>query len=356
MLYAAFLLTNVGDMASTGPEFSVIIVAYNSGHVLSKCLAALARQTFTDFEILLVDNGVNDGAVEALGSVDPRTRIIRPGHNLGFAAGNNLAAREARANWLVLLNPDAFPAPDWLTQIGKAIRRYPSVAMFGSTQFKADDPLALDGAGDCYHPLGLAWRGGEGETLDMVDVDTEVFGPCAAAAAYRKGTFEEAGGFAEQFFCYYEDVDLAFRLRLAGATCVQLAAARVGHVGSSTTGKGSDFIRYQVTRNRIWTFLRGMPGPLLLFLLPGLIATLVMRLSLTPFTGDFRTRARAITDAFGALPRVLRERRDIQARRRVGAMEVARVMTWSVRKLALRARDCRPLTVTRVPEDYHDAA
>jgi N-acetylglucosaminyl-diphospho-decaprenol L-rhamnosyltransferase len=334
-------------MASEDPDFSVIVVAYNSGRVLSRCMEALSRQTFANFEVLLVDNGPADAAVETLDPLDSRARILRPGRNLGFAAGNNLAAREARANWLVLLNPDAFPLPDWLFQINEAIRRYPRVSMFGSTQLRADDPGILDGAGDHYHPLGLAWRGGEGSSAETISDDAEVFGPCGAAAIYRREAFNDVGGFAESFFCYYEDVDLAFRLRIAGGVCVQIADAKVEHMGSTTVGAGSDFIRYHVTRNRIWTFLRGMPALLLIVLLPGLVATLLLRLAIGAFTGDFMTRARAITDALFALPRVLRERRDIQSRRRVGQISLARSMTWSIGKLLLRARDARLLPKQR---------
>ena len=356
MWYGMVVPISAGDMASTDPDFSVIVVAHNSGRLLSKCIDALARQTCTNFEILVVDNGSLDGAVEALEPLDHRARILRPGGNLGFAAGNNMAAREAKADWLVLLNPDAFPAPDWRARIADAVRRYPDVTMFGSTQLKADDPTILDGAGDHYHPLGLAWRGGEGEAAEIVDADVEVFGPCAAAAAVRRDVFEKVGGFAEQFFCYYEDVDLAFRLRITGETCVQLADARVEHAGSTSTGAGSDFIRYHVTRNRIWTFLRVMPGPLLCVLLPGLLATLIMRLLVAPLTGDFRIRALAIADALRVMPRVARERRQIQSNRSVGSREVARFMTWSIGKLALRARDGRPVTAAHVSEDHHDAA
>jgi N-acetylglucosaminyl-diphospho-decaprenol L-rhamnosyltransferase len=343
-------------MASKDPDFSVIVVAYNSGRVLPKCMDALTNQTFENFEVLLVDNGSSDGAVDALNPLDARVRILKPGQNLGFAAGNNLAVRDARANWLVLLNPDAFPEVDWLSSVNRAIHRYPRVSMFGSTQIRANDPEILDGAGDHYHPLGLAWRGGEGGPAETVDTDAEVFGPCAAAAIYRRDVFERLGGFAESFFCYYEDVDLAFRFRIAGEMCVQLADARVAHVGSTTAGTGSDFIRYHVTRNRIWTFLRSMPGPLLLALLPGLVATLILRLMIAPFTGGFGTRARAVVDALIALPRVLRERRDIQTQRRIGVFTVARLMTWSVGKLMLRARDARPLPATPLIESEHEAS
>lgn len=342
-------------MTLKDPDFSVIVVAYNSGRVLPRCLDALSRQTLANFEVLLVDNGPEDETIQTPGPLASRTRVLRPGRNLGFAAGNNLAARDARANWLVLLNPDAFPQADWLSQVDAAIRRYPRVSMFGSTQLRADDTKVLDGAGDHYHPLGLAWRGGEGGPAELIDADVEVFGPCAAAAIYRRDVFENVGGFAERFFCYYEDVDLAFRLRIGGETCVQLANARVEHMGSTTTGAGSDFIRYHVTRNRIWTFLRGMPGPLLLVLLPGLVATLLIRLTIAPFTGDFGTRGRAIVDALADLPGVLRERREIQSRRRVGVLNVARLMTWSVGKLLLRARDPRPLAAPSEAGARHDA-
>jgi len=330
-------------MASADPEFSVIVVAYKSGRVLSRCLDALERQSYRAFEVIVVDNGANDDAIDALASRDVPIRILGPGSNIGFAAANNLAAREARAPWLVMLNPDAFARPDWLAEINAAIHRYPGATMFGSTQLRAESPEILDGAGDHYHPLGLAWRGGEGDPEDTAVLDAEVFGPCAAAAVYRRDVFEKTGGFAERFFCYYEDVDLAFRLRIAGEICVQLAGARVEHLGSTAAGAGSDFIRYHVTRNRIWTFIRCMPGPLLVLLAPSLAATLITRLCLALVTGDFACRWRAMVDAGAALPEILGERRAIQSHRRLGALAVARLMTWSVGKLILRARDPRTL-------------
>jgi N-acetylglucosaminyl-diphospho-decaprenol L-rhamnosyltransferase len=330
-------------MTSEDPEFSVIVVAYKSSRVLSRCMDALARQSHRGFEILIVDNGGNDGAVDALEAETARIRVLRPGSNLGFAAANNLAAREAKADWLVMLNPDAFAEPDWLSEISAATRSYPGVAMFGSTQLRADEPDVIDGAGDHYHPLGLAWRGGEGGPAELIDTDTAVFAPCAAAAVYRRDAYDQAGGFAEDFFCYYEDVDLGFRLRLAGESCVQLSRAKVHHLGSNAAGAGSDFIRYHVTRNRIWTFLRCMPGPLFLILFPSLLATLAARLVIAALTGGIACRWRAMADAAAALPRVWAERRLIQSRRRVGSRQVARMMTWSVGKLILRARDARPL-------------
>ena len=332
-------------MADRDPEYTVAVVVWNAGRFLADCVAALEAQTFRRFEVLLVDNASTDGAPEALGRLPANMRIVRAGRNLGFAAANNLAAREARGRWLVALNPDAFPEPDWLAEIDRGIRRHPGAAMFGSTQLRADAPDRLDGAGDHYHPLGLAWRGGEGDPAETVDRDAEVFGPCAAAAAYRMDAFARAGGFEESFFCYYEDVDLAFRLRLAGERCVQLARARVRHVGSGVAGRGSAFARYHGMRNLIWTFLRCQPGPLLVPLLPLLVAGLLGRMSLgVVIDGDTPgARFRGFVDAARGLRAVMDDRRRIQTNRRTGAFALARAMTWSVGKLLLRARDARPL-------------
>lgn len=330
-------------MADRDPEYTVAVVVWNAGRFLADCVAALEAQSFRRFEVLLVDNASTDGAIESLGRLPANTRVVRAGRNLGFAAANNLAAREARGRWLVALNPDAFPEPDWLAEIDRGVRRHPGAAMFGSTQLRADAPGRLDGAGDHYHPLGLAWRGGEGDPAETADRDAEVFGPCAAAAAYRMDAFARAGGFEESFFCYYEDVDLAFRLRLAGERCVQLARARVRHVGSGVAGDGSAFMRRHVARNRVWTFLRCMPGPLLALLSPGLAASLLAWLLVGVARGDGADRARALADALRGLPGALAARRRIQAGRRVGAGAVARAMTWSVGKMLLRARDARPL-------------
>jgi len=92
----------------------------------------------------------------------------------------------------------------------------------------------FDGTGDAYSALGVAWRGNHGRSSQEFVPEGETFAPCAAAALYRTDAFRRAGGFDERFICYYEDVDLAFRLRLCGGRCIQVPDAGVHHVGSSS--------------------------------------------------------------------------------------------------------------------------
>ncbi|MBF0560652.1 MAG: glycosyltransferase family 2 protein [Alphaproteobacteria bacterium] len=326
------------------PSVSVLVVNYRSGPLLASCLRALAAQTSADFEAIVVDNGSDEGSVEqaqAAVAGDRRFVFDLAGENLGFSAGNNRAARQASGMWLAMLNPDAFPAPEWLACLLDAARRYPTVAMFGSTQLDASDSARLDGAGDNYFFAGVPWRGGYGWPATALLPEGEVFSPCGAAALYRRDAFEAAGGFDEKFFCYVEDVDLAFRLRLLGHRCIQVPGAVVRHVGGAASGGSeSAFARFHGLRNIVWCFVKNMPGPLFWPLLPIHTAILVLLLVRAVPRSQALVVARALGAALAGVPGIWAERRKVQAARRVSWITLARSLTWSPWAYARRA----PLT------------
>lgn len=313
------------------PSVSVVVVNYRAGAWLSRCLVALAGQTHRDFEAWVVDNGSDDGSLEnAMAAVagDPRFRFDPADSNLGFAAANNRAARLARADWLALLNPDAIPDADWLENLLQAAARYDGVAMFGSTQVDAIDPGRLDGCGDNYLFAGVPWRGGYGWPVESLPpCDRGVFAPCAAAALYRRDAFAAVDGFDESFFCYVEDVDLAFRLRLRGERCIQVVRARVRHVGGVSTGPLGDFARFHGMRNMVWCFVKNMPSPLFWLLAPihGMVLGLLWIKAVA--RGDGRVVGRALGAAFVGLP--WSSRRKVQAMRRASWRAIAGALTWS---------------------------
>lgn len=277
---------------------------------MPRAVAALAAQTLENFEAFIVDNGSTDGSIAALPALDARFRIIEAGENLGFAAGNNLAAVQARADWIVTLNPDAFAKPDWLKALHRAINRNPFVTMLGSMQITADEPDTFDGTGDELSIFGVAYRAGYGKPVRTITEDFPVFGPCAAAAAYRRDDFEAVGGFDERFFCYHEDVDLALKMRRMGGRAVQVHDAVVHHVGSGITGTASDFAVYHGTRNRIWTWFASMPTGLMILLLPLHIGANLAYLfwsALRP--GRFSPTWRGIRHALKGLPNIIANRR-----------------------------------------------
>lgn len=318
------------------PTVSVIIVNYNAGDYLKRCVEALLKQSYRDFEVFIADNGSTDHSLDNLPN-DARIHILKLKENLGFAVANNRAAAQATGEWLALLNPDAFAKEDWLEQLLDAAKRHPTFSMFGSTQINADNPALLDGTGDIYHILGIPLRGNYQQPLANLRETGEVFAPCAAAALYKKEVFQRVGGFDEQFFCYCEDVDLAFRLRLQGERCLQVKEAVVHHIGSGITGKASDFARYYGVRNRFWVFYKNMPTPIFIPLLPLHLLVQCALFLMTAKNGQGRVFIKAWQDVFRQLPYLLRARKEVQSSRSASVLDLCRVFTFSLRVLWRRA-------------------
>jgi len=311
------------------PLVSVIIVAWNSKRYMSRCLDALSMQTDQDFEIVIIDNGSTDEGVLELQGIYPdlKLAINKLTANLGFAVANNIGAQLASGEWIVLLNADAYPEPDWLENLLKAAEQNPQYNFFSSRQIQYNDPHLLDGAGDEYHVSGLAWRRFYNHVEKEYGLEqTEVFGACAAAAMYRREDFLKVGGFDEDYFSYFEDVDLSFRLRLAGGRCLYVPNAVVHHVGSASTGKLSDFVVYYGHRNLVWTFFKNMPGSLFWVYLPlHLLMNLFFFVSFI-LKGKGSAILRSKWDAFRMLPRILKKRKQIQASRKISYQEILAFM------------------------------
>jgi GT2 family glycosyltransferase len=311
---------------SFAPLISVVIVYWNSEEHLPVCFSALEQQTFKDFEIVLVDNGSEkpyDGKLPKNCSL-----IKRLDENTGFAFGNNLGVHLANGKWIALLNADAFPEPDWLANLIHSAEQNPDFAVFSSRQIQYHAPDRLDGAGDSYHITGLAWRRFYNRPGDEYgNIPEEVFSACPAAALYSRDKFLEVGGFDEDYFSYFEDVDLGFRLRIYGTKCLYVPEAVVHHVGSASTGRRSDFSVFYGYRNMIWTFFKNMPFPYIWFFLP-------VHLSAVFFFGIFLTYRKqgrviwkAIFDAFRSMPKTLAKRRRIQKNMKVRPSDVVRIIS-----------------------------
>ncbi len=326
------------------PFFSVIIVNYNGGDYLQMAVDSLEHQTFRNFETWIVDNDSSDTSMELLDlSRHDNAQVIMAGRNTGFAEGNNIAARRAAGEWIVLLNCDATAEPDWLEVLNKAIHDYPDTAMFASTQLRMDDPTQMDGAGDSYTVYGFAWRGGYLQPDSTRPALGECFSPCGASAAYRRDVFMEVGGFEERFFCYMEDVELAFRLRMLGEHCLFLPHAVVHHKGGGLSGEKSEFSVVHGARNRVWTYVGNMPALLLILTLPMhalLTLYLLVWYARKPF-GRYVWKGLklGLADAWN----FRKSRKSFRKNRKVSLWKLAQSMTWNPFRMSSRKPDVRPL-------------
>ena len=309
-------------------RLSVIVVTHQSQECVEACLQSIEAQRPAASEVIVVDSGSHD----ATGALVARFKAVRwmpLGENVGFAVAANRGVASAKGDLVAILNADVTLRPGWVAAMSRAAEQRPSAASFGSVQLLAHDGT-IDGLGDCLHCSGVAWRRGHGGSSSPRE-DLETFSACAAAAVYRREAFLRCGGFAESFFCYFEDVDLGFRLRLGGYSCVSVAAAICDHLhGHASGGPRSDFATYHGHRNMVWAYLRCMPDPLLWPLLPAFIAAQGACLVATALRGQGRVAARAKIDAVRGLGRVLRERRAIQRFRRASAASIANSLTWAL--------------------------
>lgn len=332
-------------MTDVTADITILIVAFHSRQTLPGVLDGLAAQTVKPARVLVLENGSEPGeridADLVAGRDGIRVELIESETNLGFAGGNNHLAGMAETDWLFMLNPDAYPAPDLVEQLQLAMMRYRDVALFGCTQNAHGAPGVLDGAGDVYHFTGLPYRAGYGKPLSPPP-DGEVFGPCGAATLIRRELFEALGGYDEDYFCYVEDVDLAYRARLRGQRCIQLQAPSVSHVGYASSGRRSAFASYHGARNRFWTFFKNTPLLLMPVLAPvHLGVTALLWLSAARF-GQFGLFGKALKDAIAGWPRLMKKRAEAQSSRKASSLTIARAMTWNPIKLLTRGLDLRP--------------
>jgi GT2 family glycosyltransferase len=311
----------------------VIIVNWNGKLFLEQCLNALMQQTIMPSEIILLDNASSDCSA-AIVSQFPSIHLILQDRNTGFARGNNLAinAMTSDSDWIALLNPDAFPEPQWLENLLRAAAFNPKFQMFSSQLVSSSNPSLLDGSGDIYHMSGLVWRSGHGKfSSAAIKQDKEIFSPCAAAAMYRRDAIVQLGGFDEDFFCYVEDVDLGFRFRLAGYKALHVPLSIAHHVGSGTTGgQHSEFALYHGHRNLVWAFVKNMPGALFWALLPLHILLNVVTIIWFAARGQGAIVLRAKRDACKGLPKMWRKRQYIQKMRVATVTDIWRQLNKSI--------------------------
>ena len=311
---------------SAAPRVTVVIPTWNGRALLELVMPSLERQAYRDFETLVVDNGSSDGTAEHARERWPWAEVVALPRNVGFAAGVNRGIERARGEYVALVNNDMELDPAFLGALVAALDDEPAAASATAKMLFFDDREILDGAGDVLHWSGVVRLRGRGERdRGQYDAPTEVFSACAGAALYRRAAFDEVGSFDEAFFAQMEDVDWGFRARLLGYGCRYVPGAVVYHKGSASMwreGRRDPRFWGMPVRNCIWMWIKNYPLDCLLRNAHLLLLHELAGLYFATREGMARAQLRAWRDALRGLPRVLRQRREIQARRRIGRREL----------------------------------
>jgi GT2 family glycosyltransferase len=321
----------------TLPVVTAIVINFNGGAMLRDALASLFSQTWPALEVILVDNASSDGSVEqAERCFGDKLVVIRNARNEGFARGNNIGFAEARGEWVFLLNSDAICDPGVIAELMQFVADKPRVGQLACRVVRADQPHFFDSVGLLLYPDGVARaRGWQEKDQGQYDRAEEVLAPHGCACALRKTMLDEIGGFDEDFFCYFEDLDLGVRGQLAGWQCWYVPTTRVRHLKSATAGNYSVFKAYHVERNRLYCLWKWMPR-FLVFVSPlftlnryamqgyaahthqGLSAEFVKEYSLARL---FFLLIQARLAALYRLPRMLAKRKRIRKTRKISTRE-----------------------------------
>ncbi|MEH3053296.1 MAG: glycosyltransferase family 2 protein [Patulibacter minatonensis] len=221
-------------------DIDVVVVNWNGRHLLTSCLAHLARQE-APHQVIVADNASHDGSVEMLRAEHPEVSVVALPENVGFGAGNNRGVASGDAPYVVLVNNDVDVAPGFLERIVQPLRDDPAVgAVAGLTTRPGTNVVDQFGvqldAGLC------AYARATGQDPDAMEPGP-LAAPCGAAVAYRRTAYEQVGGFDETLFAYSEDLDLGLRLLAAGWTFADAPGARGVHLGGASTGAGSPMQR-----------------------------------------------------------------------------------------------------------------
>jgi hypothetical protein len=314
--------------APHAPLLTVAVLSYDGRHLLEVILPSLARQTFRDFEVLVVDNGSRDDTVSWLRENWPEVAVVSLPENVGVTAALNVCARSARGRLVGLFNNDLELDADCLGELVGALDSHPDAGWAGAKLMDFEQREVIDGAGDVFTWAATGGRRGHGERdRGQYDDPRAIFGACGGAALYRRSALELVGEFDEDFFAFYEDVDWNLRAQLAGFSCRYVPTAVVYHMGSATIGRGlSDFTRYHLWRNTVWIIAKDIPATALLRHAPHLLLGQAINLAVAVRDRKLGVWLRVWRDALRGLPRALRKRREVQARRRIGLRELEAIV------------------------------
>jgi GT2 family glycosyltransferase len=239
----------------------VIVPNWNGGDSLKDCLDSLQTQTLKP-HIIVVDNGSDDGSVDFIKQYYPAIELIEHKANKGYAGGVNPGfkrAIELGVDYAAPFNNDAVADRRWLENLVNHLDRHAKVGIVACKLLDIEGKK-IDSTGECYTHWGLPYPRGRSESeINTFDSQTELFAASGGASLYRVKMLEEIGLFDEDFFAYYEDVDLSFRAQLAGWKVGYVPAAVTYHQIGATSGKLKGFTTYQTLKNLPLLWFKNVP-------------------------------------------------------------------------------------------------
>lgn len=311
--------------------------------MLPACLDSLSGQ-LEDNDIIIVDNGSTDGSADFVAEKYPGVRLIRHARNRGFAGGVNAGIKHAlnhSCEFVALLNNDAIVDKDWLKNLLNATQKQPKAGVI-TGKILDRNKRSLDSTGECFSTWGLPFPRGRGETnTGRYDNDTIIFAASGGASLYRAKMLREIGLFDENFFAYYEDVDISFRAQLAGWRILYEPKAVVYHSIGETSRHIPGFTTYQTMKNLPLLFWKNVPLSLLPKIFPRFVLAYFSIYLSALGRGQLVPATKGLLMSIALWPKKLAQRYQIQSRRKVSASYIDSILTHDLPPNAYKLRKLR---------------
>lgn len=244
---------------------AVIIPNWNGKKLLEICLASLEKQTYQDFETIVVDNGSSDDSVNFIQKKYPKIKVVQLDQNYGFAKAINMGVKAVKTDYVAFLNNDTEVDIHWLTELMKSAEKHPEVVSFCSRLLNFDDRKQIDGVGIQINEVGQARSIGWLEKdYGQYEKEMFIFGATGGAALFKRDIFLKVGMFDEHYFMYSEEVDWAFRAQFLGYTSLYCPKAIIYHKHKASSGKRQDMLEYWQFTNMYMTIIKDFPTSILL--------------------------------------------------------------------------------------------
>lgn len=324
-------------------KVAVVVPNWNGKESLEACLDSLRRQSEKN-QIILVDNGSSDGSAEFVQENYPEIVLVRHSKNLGFTGGVNAGIKKAMeldAECVALINNDAVADMDWLKHLVSFLDGHEDAGI-ATSKICDDKKTHLDSTGDIYTTWGLPYPRGRGEEFsDKYDKGTWVFGASGGASLYRIKMLEEIGLFDDDFFAYYEDIDISFRAQLAGWKVGYVPEALAYHEIGATSSKMKGFTAYQTMKNLPMVLWKNVPFRLLPVVVPRFYIAYNAFYASAAGRGQLWPALKGELAFVIKIPKKLWQRRQIQRTRKVSNAYIKSILTWDLPPNARRLRNLR---------------
>lgn len=284
---------------------SIVILNWNGKHFLKECFDSISKQSFKDFEILLVDNGSTDGSIKFIKKNYPYIRIIENKENTGFARGNNIGVEKAKGKFIVFLNNDTLVDKKWLETLVTKMKNE-NVGCCGSKLLYYDRRETINSIGSFLTVFGLSGSLGDGMPTEKFSESIELLAPSGGSMCIKRDLFQELGGFDSDFFAYSEDLDLGWRVWNSNKRVVFAPNSIVYHKYKISRNPKKNYL---ITRNTIWSIMKNASGDTVWLLPLSLITYTVIAISFI-ITLKFDEGTNILKGIFSALKRPKRKSSD----------------------------------------------